>query len=180
VLARYAPAGVDLNQVSTLGLLRISYRAASDSSTAPLLIGGRIYDDRGEAGTAGMQLFVYSNGESVAVGSPLVLPGAQQNLRFRTNIGFFSMGDLPTRVRVTAVKPDGAAGGAYEFLLNEPGQSGHYVQLPMSAIPGIVGDPMTVKVEVLEGSRVGAYVVTVDQISSDSIFVQGRPTRLAN
>ena len=180
VLARYAPVGIDLKQESTLGLLRIFYRAASDSSTAPLLIGGRIYDDRGDAGTAGMQLFVYSNGESVAVGSPLVLPGAQQNLRFRTNIGFFAMGDLPTRVRVTAVKQDGAAGGEFEFLLNEPTQSGHYVQLPMSAIPGIVGDPMTVRVEVLEGSRVGAYVVTVDQISSDSIFVQGRPTRLAN
>jgi hypothetical protein len=180
VLARYAPAGIDLKQVSTLGLLRISYRAASDSSTAPLLIGGRIYDDRGAAGTAGMQLFVYSNGESVSVGSPLVLPGAQQNLRFRTNIGFFAMGDLPTRVRITAVKPDGATGGTFDFTLNEVGQSGHYVQVPMTNIPGIVGDPMTVKVEVLEGSRVGAYVVTVDQISSDSIFVQGRPTRLAN
>jgi hypothetical protein len=180
VLAHYAPAGVDLKQVDTLGLLRISYRAASDSSTAPLLIGGRIYDDRGVAGTAGMQLFVYSNGESVAVGSPLVLPGAQQNLRFRTNIGFFSMGDLPTRVRVTAVKPDGTEGGRFEFILNDSTRSGHYVQVPMSAIPGIVGDPMTIKVEVLDGSRVGAYVVTVDQISSDSIFVQGRPTRLAN
>jgi hypothetical protein len=90
------------------------------------------------------------------------------------------MGDLPTRVRVTAVKQDGVAGGAFEFLLNEPGQSGHYVQVPMSAIPGIVGDPMTIKIEVLEGSRVGAYVVAVDQISSDTVFVQGRPTRLSN
>ncbi len=92
ILARYAPSGVDLNTESTLGLLRISYRAATDSSTAPLLIGGRIYDDRGASGTAGMQLFVYSNGESVSPGSPLVLPGAQQNLRFRTNIGFFCDG----------------------------------------------------------------------------------------
>jgi hypothetical protein len=180
ILARYAPAGIDLMQESTLGLLRISYRAASDSSTAPLLIGGRIYDDRGNAGTAGMQLFVYSNGESVAVGSPLVLPGAQQNLRFRTNIGFFAMGDLPTRVRVTAVKPDGVAAGTFDFVLNDSGHWGHFVQMSMAQIPGIVGDPMTIKVEVLEGSRVGAYVVTVDQISSDSIFVQGRPTRLAN
>src|SRR5439155_26172964 len=100
ILSRYAPAGVDLTKDSTLGLLRITYRAASDSSTAPLLIGGRIYDDRGTSGTAGMQLFVYSNGESVAPGSPLVLPGAQQNLRFATKIGFVAMGDLLTRVRV--------------------------------------------------------------------------------
>jgi hypothetical protein len=180
VLARYAPAGIDLTHDSTLGLLRISYRAASDSSTAPLLIGGRIYDDRGTAGTAGMQLFVYSNGESVAPGNPLVLPGAQQNLRFRTNIGFFAMGDLLTRVRVTAVKQDGSVGGLFEFVLNDSTRSGHYAQLPMSVIPGIVGEPMTIRVEVLEGSRVGAYVVTVDQISSDTVFVQGRPTRLLN
>ena len=180
VLARYAPAGIDLTQDSTLGLLRIYYRAASDSATAPLLIGGRIYDDRGTAGTAGMQLFVYSNGESVAPGSPLVLPGAQQNLRFRTNIGFFAMGDSPTRVRVTAVKQDGSVAGVFDFVLNDPTRSGHYAQLPMSAIPGIVGDPMTIRVEVLEGSRVGAYVVTVDQISSDTVFIQGRPTHLLN
>jgi PKD repeat protein len=180
VLAQYAPSGIDLNQQSTLGLLRISYLAASDSSTAPLLIGGRIYDDRGTEGTAGMQLFVYSNGESVAPGSPLVLPGAQQNLRFRTNIGFFAMGDLLTRVRVTAVKQDGSVAGVFDFVLNDSTRSGHYVQLPMSDIPGIVGDPMTIRIEVLEGSRVGAYVVTVDQISSDTVFVQGRPTHLLN
>jgi hypothetical protein len=180
VLARYAPADIDLTRDSTLGLLRIYYLAASDSATAPLLIGGRIYDDRGAAGTAGMQLFVYSNGESVSPGSPLVLPGAQQNLRFRTNIGVFAMGDALSRVRVTAVKEDGSEAGRFDFVLNDSTRSGHYVQLPMSAIPGIVGEPMTIRVEVLEGSRVGAYVVTVDQISSDTVFVQGRPTHLAN
>jgi hypothetical protein len=50
----------------------------------------------------------------------------------------------------------------------------------MLAIPGIVGEPMTIRVEVLSGSRIGAYVVTVDQISTDTVFVQGRPTRIAN
>jgi hypothetical protein len=175
-----AATDVDLKQESTLGVLRIYYRAAPDSATAPLLIGGRIYDDRGSAGTAGMQLFVYSNGESVSPGSPLVLPGAQQNLRFRTNIGFFALGDLQTPVRVTAVKQDGTVAGTFDFILNAPGQNGHFAQLSMLQIPGIVGEPMTVRVEVLSGSRIGAYVATVDQISSDSIFVQGKPTRLAN
>jgi hypothetical protein len=178
LLDEYTPA--DLKREDTQGVLRISYRAASDSATAPLLIGGRIYDDRGSAGTAGMQLFVYSNAESVEPGSPLVLPGAQQNLRFRTNIGFFALGDLPTPVRVTAVKQDGTVAGTLDFSLNSPGQNGHFAQLPMLNIPGIVGEPMTIRVEVLGGSRVGAYVVTVDQISSDTVFVQGRPTRLAN
>jgi PKD repeat protein len=178
LLDGYTPA--DLKQENPLGVLRISYRAAADSTTAPLLIGGRIYDDRGPAGTAGMQLFVYSNGESVAPGSPLVLPGAQQNLRFRTNIGFFAMGDLPTVVRVTAVKQDGSIGGTYDFALNDGSRNGHYAQLPMSAVPGIVGEAMTIRVEVLSGSRIGAYVVTVDQISTDTVFVQGRPTRITN
>jgi hypothetical protein len=90
------------------------------------------------------------------------------------------MGDLLTRVRVTAVKQDGSVAGLFDFVLNDSTHSGHYVQLPMSAIPGIVGDPMTIRVEVLEGSRVGAYVVTVDQISSDTVFIQGRPTHLLN
>jgi hypothetical protein len=178
LLDGFTPA--ELKQIDSLGVLRISYRAASDSASAPLLIGGRIYDDRGTAGTAGMQLFVYSNGESVEPGNPLVLPGAQQNLRFRTNIGFFALGDLPTPVRVTAVKQDGAVAGTFEFVLNAPGQNGHFAQLPMSEVPGIVGEPMTIRVEVLSGSRIGAYVVTVDQISSDTVFVQGRPTRIAN
>jgi hypothetical protein len=34
---------------------------------------------------------------------------------------------------------------------------------------------MTIRVEVLEGSRVGTYIVSVDQISADSVFIQGRP-----
>jgi hypothetical protein len=178
LLDGYTP--VDMKQESTQGVLRISYRAAADSATAPLLIGGRIYDDRGSEGTAGMQLFVYSNGESVEPGSPLVLPGAQQNQRFRTNIGFFAMGDLPTPVRVSAVKQDGSVAGTYDFTLNDAGKTGHYAQLPMLAVPGIVGEPMTIRVEVLSGSRIGAYVVTVDQISTDTVFVQGRPTRIAN
>jgi hypothetical protein len=163
-------------------LVRVFYRAAADSATAPLLIGGRIYDDRGSAGTAGMQLFVYSNGESVEPGSPLVLPGAQQNLRFRTNIGLFALGDAPTRVRVTAIQESGAPAASQEFVLN--GQYGHYVQLRMvdflQGVPAFTSETLTIRVEVLEGSRVGAYVVTVDQISSDTVFVQGKPTRIAN
>jgi hypothetical protein len=178
----YTPADLKQEPGGTQGLVRVFYRAAADSATAPLLIGGRIYDDRGSAGTAGMQLFVYSNGESVEPGSPLVLPGAQQNLRFRTNIGLFALGDAPTRVRVTAIQESGAPAASQEFVLN--GQYGHYVQLRMvdflQGVPAFTSETLTIRVEVLEGSRVGAYVVTVDQISSDTVFVQGKPTRIAN
>jgi hypothetical protein len=34
---------------------------------------------------------------------------------------------------------------------------------------------MTIRVQSLSGSAVGAYIVTVDQISSDTVFIQGKP-----
>jgi hypothetical protein len=50
----------------------------------------------------------------------------------------------------------------------------------LQGVPAFTSETLTIRVEVLEGSRVGAYVVTVDQISSDTVFVQGKPTRIAN
>ena len=43
--------------------------------------------------------------------------------------------------------------------------------------PDIDGDPMAMKVETLDGSPVGSYIVTLDNISSDTVFVQGTPVR---
>jgi hypothetical protein len=45
----------------------------------------------------------------------------------------------------------------------------------MTALPVIDGNPMTMRVEVLSGSRLGAYIVTVDQISADTVFIKGQP-----
>lgn len=166
----------DLKTGTALGLLKVSYNAPTDAATAPLIIGGRIYADL-PTGTAGMQLSTYTGAQSVAAGAgSLVMPGAQTNLQFRTNIGVFTLGDLPTTAHISAIKQDGTVASAYEYVLNNPGQTGAFVQIPMGALSNIDGNPMTIKIESLSGSPVGAYLVTVDQISADTIFIQGRPT----
>jgi hypothetical protein len=164
----------DLRTGTVLGLLKVSYNAPPDVATAPLIIGGRIYADLA-TGTAGMQLSVYTDSSSVGPGSAvLVMPGAQTNLRFRTNIGLFALGTLPTTVRIHAIKQDGTEMSSYDFTLNDGGH-GAFAQIPMTALPTIDGNPMTMRVEALNGSRIGAYIVTVDQISADTVFIQGKP-----
>ena len=165
---------------TAIGLLHVSYTAPTDIATAPLKTGGRIYADL-STGTAGMQLSTYSSAQSVAPGAgALVMPGAQTNLRFRTNIGIFTLGDLPTQVLITAINQDGSNGGTFQFELNNPGHSGAFAQVPMISgtnvtFPNITGDPLTIKVQALSGSPVGAYIATLDNISADTVFIQGKP-----
>jgi hypothetical protein len=172
------PDRPELMSGSVIGLLKITYSAPPDIASAPLIIGGRIYQDFPE-GTAGMQLSTYTSEKSVSAGTGggrLYMAGAQTNLRFRTNIGIFAMGDLPTTVRIKAIKQDGTEGGTFEFKLNDPGLSGAFAQIPITqdTFPDIDGlHPMSMTVETLDGSPVGAYIVTLDNISSDTVFVQG-------
>ena len=164
----------DLTVGTVLGVLKVSSLAPSDVATAPLILGGRIYADH-DSGTAGMQLSTYSTAQTIAAGGGvLVMPGAQTNLRFRTNVGLFATSSEPTTVRITAVKQDGTVAGTFDYVLNNPDHTGAFAQVPMTAIPGIDGNPTTIKVQSLSGGRVGAYVVTVDQISADTVFIQGR------
>jgi len=165
----------DLKTGTILGLLKVSYNIPLDG--APLIIGGRIYADL-STGTAGMQLSTYTSDESVSPGgnAVLVMPGAQTNLRFRTNIGIFAQGDEPTPVEIKAIKQDGSEAATFTYTLNDPGHSGAFTQIPITegTFPGIDGNAMTIKVKALSGSPVGAYVVTVDQISTDTVFIQGK------
>jgi PKD repeat protein len=165
---------VDLTVGTVLGLLKVSYQAPTDVASAPLIIGGRIYADL-STGTAGMQLSTYSSEQTVpAGGGMLVMPGAQTNLRFRTNIGLFAAGDLPTTVQITAKRKNGDVASTFGYVLNDPGKSGAFAQVPMTALANIDGDPMAVLVQSLSGSPVGAYIVTVDQVSTDTVFIQGK------
>jgi hypothetical protein len=154
-----------------IGLLKVTYLAPTDVASAPMIIGGRIYADLA-SGTAGMQLSTYTADEGVPPGTAmLVMPGAQTNLRFRTNIGIFTQGDLPTVVRISAVRQDGVVMSTFDYTLNDPGQTGAFAQVPMTALPAIDGNPMAIKVQSLSGSPVGAYIAA-DQISADSVFVR--------
>ena len=164
----------DLTVGTVLGLLKVSYQAPTDVASAPLIIGGRIYADL-STGTAGMQLSTYSAAQTVAAGTAiLVMPGAQTNLRFRTNVGIFAAGDLPTAVLISAFHKDGTKAGEFAYTLNDPGKTGAFAQIPMTALPGIDGDAMAITVQSVSGSAVGAYIVTVDQISADTVFIQGQ------
>ncbi|HEY1252628.1 MAG TPA: PKD domain-containing protein [Thermoanaerobaculia bacterium] len=165
---------VDLTTGTALGVLLISSLAPADIASAPLILGGRIYADL-STGTAGMQLSTYSDAQTVAAGGgALVMPGAQTNLRFRTNIGIFATSLLPTTVRITAVKQDGSTASTFDYTLNDPDHTGAFAQVPMTALAGIDGNPETIKVQSINGGSVGAYIVTVDQISADTVFVQGK------
>ena len=125
---------------------------------APLIIGGRIYADL-STGTAGMQLSTYTSDESLTPGgnAVLVMPGAQTNLRFRTNIGIFAQGDEPTPVEIKAIKQDGTEAATFTYTLNDPGHSGAFTQIPITegTFPGIDGNAMTIKVKALSGSPIG-------------------------
>ncbi len=54
----------------TAGLLKVSYAADAETSTAPLLVSARAYDDRTatSGGTAGTALSSFSGGDAIAVG----------------------------------------------------------------------------------------------------------------
>jgi hypothetical protein len=164
----------DLTTGTALGMLHISSLAPTDVATAPLILGGRIYAVL-SSGTAGMQLSTYSNAQTVAAGGGvLVMPGAQTNLRFRTNIGIFATSSDPTNVHIVAVKQDGTVASTFDYMLNDPGHSGAFAQVPMTALIGVDGTPTTITVQSTAGGPVGAYIVTVDQISADTMFVQGQ------
>ena len=69
-----APAG-------TAGVLQISHPADADSSTLPVYVSARNFDDRRLAlgGTAGTQIVVYSSGQAVAPGAKtIVIAGASR------------------------------------------------------------------------------------------------------
>jgi PKD repeat protein len=178
------PEGLNINtdllpNGTALGLLKVSYSAPPDIATAPLRIGGRIYADLA-AGTAGMQLSTYTSAQRAGPGQSLIMPGAQQNLRFRTNVGVFTMGELPTQVLISAVGQDGQTLSSYGWQLNDPGSAsstptGSFAQIPLTVLSMIDGvHPMAIKVQAIDGSPIGAYIVTVDEISADTVFIQGK------
>ena len=160
----------------TAGLLKVTYAADAETSTAPLLVSARAYDDRSTTtgGTAGTALSSFSGGDSIGVGdAPIVIPGAETNDRFRTNVGIFALDDEVTGVLVTAVDKDGNVVGSAGGALNNPGQAGPWLQFPIASIPGLPAEPVSLRVEVTSGGRIGAYAINIDQKSADTTFIKG-------
>jgi hypothetical protein len=170
----------------TAGMLRILHFEDSDSTTNPLVISSRNYDDPSDGfGTAGTQLGVYSSAQTTTqTGSPLVIPGAENSERFYSVLGLFSPDATPTTGRISAVGADGKEVGFYEFELNKASGFGRFGQIFLNSLkdpsnPGspatIPPTPVTIRVTVTSGGRVGGYAVTVDLKTNDLTFIQGRP-----
>jgi PKD repeat protein len=170
----------------TAGMLRILHFEDADSSTNPLVIGSRNYDDPSDGyGTAGTQLGVYSSAQTAKPSGPsLVMPGAENSDRFYSVIGLFAVDAAPTTGRVSAIGADGKEVGFYDFVLNQPGGIGRFGQIFLTALKDpadpaspatIPSTPVTIRVTVTQGARVGGYAVTVDLKTNDLTFIQGRP-----
>jgi len=169
----------------TAGMLRILHFEDADSSN-PLVISSRNYDDPSDgSGTAGTRLGVYSSALTTTTsGAPLVMPGGEDRERFYSVVGLFSIDATPTTGRISAVGADGKEIGFYTFELNKPGGFGRFGQIFLRdlkdpANPGspatVPSTPVTIRVTVTQGGRVGGYTVTVDLKTNDLTFIQGRP-----
>jgi PKD repeat protein len=161
----------------TAGLLKVSYAADAETAIAPLLVSARAYDDRSATtgGTAGTALSSYSSVDAIGFGdAPIVIPGAETNDRFRTNVGVFALDDEVTVVKVTAVDKDGLVVGVADGIaLNNPGETGPWGQFSISQIPNLPDEPVSLRVEVAFGGRIGAYAINIDQKSADTTFIKG-------
>jgi PKD repeat protein len=170
----------------TAGMLRILHFEDADSATNPLVISSRNYDDPSDGfGTAGTQLGVYSSAQTTSPsGAPLVIPGAENSERFYSVLGLFSPDATLTTGRISAVGTDGKEIGFYNFELNKANGFGRFGQVFLTALndpsnPGspatIPQTPVTIRVTVTQGGRIGGYAVTVDLKTNDLTFIQGRP-----
>ena len=113
-----------------------------------------------------------------------MIPGAENSERFYSVIGLFSPDAVSTIGRISAVGADGKEIGFYDFELNKTDGFGRFGQIFLTALkdpsnPGspatIPATPVTIRVTVTQGGRVGGYAVTVDLKTNDLTFIQGRP-----
>lgn len=160
---------------NSAGILRIYYHEDDESVTRPLMIGSRNYDDQ-PTGTAGTQLAVYTLAQAAGAGQKLYLSGAEDSDRYGSRIGVFSVDAGPVTGRIVAVAPDGSEVGSVDFTLG--GSSPHYGQISLADANMKFtnpGKPVSIRIEQLNGGRVGAYAFTVDKVTLDTNFIQALP-----
>jgi hypothetical protein len=158
---------------SNSGFLRIYYPEDAESSTRPLIIGSRNFDDQ-TTGTAGSQLALYTHNQAANTGQKLVLSGAQESSQYTTKIGVFLMDPGPVALRIAAVGADGLEIGA---LITSLGNGSHWGQISLKDLPNFVNPnvPVSIKIDSISGGHVGAYAFTVDKTTLDTTFIQALP-----
>ena len=181
----FATAGNNLADPNngTAGVLKIVHFADPETSSAPLIISARNYDDQ-PTGTVGSQLSVYTGPLSIGPNEPSLLlagveadGGSNLNPRFETILSVFSFDDTQTTVRLTALKSDGTVLGFHDVVLNQPGGGGHFQprNLNLPEFHAVINEPVTIKVDVMSGGRVGAYALIRDVVTRDPTYVQAIP-----
>jgi hypothetical protein len=181
--------GLDNFATDSAGLIILQHFEDNETSTAPLIILSRTYDDE-PTGTVGSQLEVFTRKMPLAVGpadGPLVLTGLQTDTpanahpRFQSTVNVFAYEDMLTVVKLTALKSDGTVLGTHFVALNNPGASGHFQPrfLDASDITGSLNGaqdaPVSIKIEVVQGGHVGAFGLVEDIATHDPTFVQSAP-----
>jgi hypothetical protein len=75
------------------------------------------------------------------------------------------------------MKNDGTVLGFHDLVLNQTGGGGHFQprNLNISDFNAVINQPITIKVDVLSGGRVGAYALLRDLVTRDPTYVQAVP-----
>ena len=180
---------LDSFATDSAGLIILQHFQDAETSTAPLIILSRTYDDE-PTGTVGSQMEVYTRKAPLSVGptdGPLVLTGLQTDTaanphpRFQSSVNVFAYDDVLTVVRLTALKSDGTVLGTHYVALNNPGASGHFQPRFLDAsditgsLNGATNAPVSIKVEVVQGGRAGAYGLVEDVATHDPTYVRSAP-----
>jgi len=145
------------------------YLSMKTSGTTPVTAWARTYNDLGAAGTFGQFIPGFGPGETIGTNGA-ILQGLSESSAFRTNMGLINSGAASVNVTVSLWKSDGSKVGEKVYTLGA-GKS-HFVSKVMSTDLG--GSNISdgyLKVTPSSGGAVYAWASSVDNVSTDQIFV---------
>ena len=101
------------------------------------------------------------------------IPGAVQNSRFRTNVGFVAgSGASNMGVEITVKNSDGSQIGKRTFTV--PANTFSQVQVPITAITTTSTDAAGIEVRIASGDgAVAPYASVIDNSTADAVYVAG-------
>ncbi len=140
------------------------------TSTQPLAITSRTYNDRGVLGTYGQFIPATLSSRLLKSGEEGILLHLAKNAGFRTNVGVVNAGSGFVEVKFSFHRADGSHIGDWSRTLNpfEHYQQNYVMDALTSAA---VDDAYAVVTSSTPGAVFAAYASVADNISSDPIFI---------
>ncbi len=147
---------------------------ATGAST-PVVAWARTYNDKG-AGNGTFGQFIPAFGTDDLIGSKgAILQGLSQSASdasgFRTNMGFFNASAASVAVTVSAWNPDGSQAGSKIYTVL-PSQAIFQQRIINDIAPGVTVTNGYVKVVPSAQGAIYAWASSVDNVSTDQIFVR--------